>query len=157
MVAGVWRRKWYVLPTVQNARLWKPIQPQKKFNQVTAVRFKKSVLLGKDRRSSQQHEMTIQREHHKWVSYFHNEFETQQQTKDSVLHNAFLSVYWLAREEIANRKFKSVTAKYFVALYFLSSLKRFLVLVLWRYFVVKFAVTFLTCGKWNKESYYPLY
>ena len=108
----------------------KPIQPQKKFNQVTAVRFKKSVLLGKDRRSSQQHEMTIQREHHKWVSYFHNEFETQQQTKDSVLHNAFLSVYWLAREEIANRKFKSVTAKYFVALYFLSSLKRFLVLVL---------------------------
>lgn len=52
--------------------------------------------------------MTIQREHNEWVSYFHKEFKTQQQTKDSVLHNAFLSGYWLAREEIANRKFKSL-------------------------------------------------
>lgn len=58
--------------------------------------------------SSQQHEMAIEREHNKRVSYFHKEFETQQQTKDSVLYNAFLSAYWLAREEIANRKFTSL-------------------------------------------------
>ena len=36
------------------------------------------------------------------------EFETQIQTKDSVLHHAFLPAYQLAREEIANRKFTSL-------------------------------------------------
>lgn len=86
-----------------------PFNHQKKFNQVPAVRFKKSALVGKDGHSgSQQHEMAIQREHNKRVSYFHKEFETQLQTKDSVLHHAFLSAYWLAREEIANRKFTSL-------------------------------------------------
>lgn len=86
-----------------------PFNHQKKFNQVPAVRFKKSALVGKDGHSgSQQHEMAIQREHNKRVSYFHKEFETQPQTKDSVLHDAFLSAYWLAREEIANRRFISL-------------------------------------------------
>jgi len=86
-----------------------PFNYQKKFNQVPAVRFKKSVLVGKDGHSgSQQHEMAIQREHNKRVSYFHKKFKTQLQTKDSVLHHAFLSAYWLAREEIANRKFTSL-------------------------------------------------
>ena len=86
-----------------------PFNHQKKFNQVPAVRFKKSALVGKDGYSgSQQHEMAIQREHNKRMSYFHEEFETQLQTKDSVLHHAFLSAYWLAREEIANRKFTSL-------------------------------------------------
>ena len=42
------------------------------------------------------------------MSYFHKEFETQLQTKDSVLHHAFLLAYWLAREEITNRKFTSL-------------------------------------------------
>ena len=73
-----------------------PFNHQKKFNQVPAVRFKKSALVGKDGHSgSQQHEMAIQREHNKRVSYFHKEFKTQLQTKESVLHNAFLSAYWL--------------------------------------------------------------
>jgi len=86
-----------------------PFNHQKKFNQVPTVRFKKSALVGKDGHSgSQQHEMAIQREHNKRVSYFHKEFETQLQTKDSVLHHAFLSAYWLAREEIANHKFASL-------------------------------------------------
>jgi len=40
--------------------------------------------------------------------YFHREFQTHQQTKESVLHSAFLSAYWLAGEEIANRKFMSL-------------------------------------------------
>jgi len=42
------------------------------------------------------------------VSYFHKELETKQQTKDSVLHDAFLSAYWLAREEIAYHMFKAL-------------------------------------------------
>ena len=80
-----------------------PFNHEKMFNQVPAVRFKKSALVGKDGHSgSQQHEMAIQREHYKQASYFHKELKTQQQTKDSVLHHAFLSAYWLAREEIVN-------------------------------------------------------
>jgi len=86
-----------------------PFNCQKKFNQVPAVSFKKSALVGKDGHSgSRQHEMVIQREHNKRVSYFHKEFKTQPQTKDSVLHHAFLSAYWLVREQIANRKFTSL-------------------------------------------------
>ena len=68
--------------------------------------YKKSALVGKEgHSSSQQHEMAIEREHNKRVSYFHKEFETNQQSRDSVLYNAFLSAYWLAKEEIANGKF----------------------------------------------------
>ena len=86
-----------------------PFNHQKKFNQVPAVRFKKRALVGKDGHSgSQQHEMAIQREHNKRVSYFQKEFETQLRTKDSVLHCAFLSAYWLAREEITYPKFTSL-------------------------------------------------
>ena len=86
-----------------------PFNHEKKFNQVPAVKFKKSALLGRDGQfGSQQHEMAIQREHNKRVLYFHKEFKTQLQTKDSVLHHSFLSAYWLAREEIGNRKFTSL-------------------------------------------------
>lgn len=73
------------------------------------IRFKKSALIGKDGHSgSQQHEIAIQRELNKRVSFFHKEFETQLQTKDSALHHAFMSANWLAKEEIANRKFTSL-------------------------------------------------
>lgn len=86
-----------------------PFNHQKKFNQVPAIRFKKSALIGKDGHSgSQQHEIAIQRELNKRVSFFHKEFETQLQTKDSALHHAVMSAYWLAKEEIANRKFTSL-------------------------------------------------
>ncbi|KAK2564539.1 Zinc finger protein 862 [Acropora cervicornis] len=86
-----------------------PFNHQKKFNQVPAIRFKKSALIGKDGHSgSQQHEIAIQREVNKRVSFFHKEFETQLQTKDSALHHAVMSAYWLAKEEIANRKFTSL-------------------------------------------------
>ena len=55
-----------------------PFYHQKKFNQVPAVRFQKSALVGKVRHSgSQPHEMAIQREHNKRVPYFHKGFETQ--------------------------------------------------------------------------------
>ena len=48
------------------------------------MRYKKSALVGKEgHSSSQQHEMAIEREH-KRVSYFHKEFETNQQSRDSV-------------------------------------------------------------------------
>ena len=86
-----------------------PFSHQKNFHQVPAVRYKKSTLIGKERHSSsQQYEMAIERERNKRVSYVHKEFETNQQSRDSVLYNAFLSAYWLAKEEIADQKFTSL-------------------------------------------------
>ena len=86
-----------------------PFNKQKKFNHVPAVRYKKSALVGKDgHSSSQQHKMAIERELNKRVSYFHKEYVINEKSKDMVLYNAFLSPYWLAKEEVTNRKFKSL-------------------------------------------------
>ena len=42
------------------------------------------------------------------VSIFHKEVEEQVKSKNEVLENAFMSVYWLAKEEMANKKFLSL-------------------------------------------------
>ena len=42
------------------------------------------------------------------VSLFHNERTEKEKVKDTVLMNAFLVAYWIAKEEIANRKFSSL-------------------------------------------------
>ena len=42
------------------------------------------------------------------MSIFHKEVEEQVKSKNEVLENAFLSVYWLAKEEMANKKFLSL-------------------------------------------------
>ena len=42
------------------------------------------------------------------MSVFHKEVEEQVKSKDEVLQNAFMSVYWLAKEEIANKKLLSL-------------------------------------------------
>lgn len=42
------------------------------------------------------------------VSVFHKEIESQERSKDEVLHNAFMAVYWLAKEEMVNKKFPSL-------------------------------------------------
>ena len=42
------------------------------------------------------------------VSIFHKEVEEQVKSKDEVLQNAFMSVYWLAKEEMANKKLVSL-------------------------------------------------
>lgn len=39
------------------------------------------------------------------VSFFHKQIESQERSKDEVLHNAFMAVYWLAKEEMGNKKF----------------------------------------------------
>ena len=86
-----------------------PLNKQKKYNQVPAVRYKKSALVGKDGHScSRQHQMAIDRVLNKRVSYFHKEYVITEKSKDKALYNAFLSAYWLSKEEVANRKFKSL-------------------------------------------------
>ena len=82
-----------------------PFNKQKKYNQVPAVRYKKSALVGKDGHScSRQHQMAIDRELNKRISYFHKEYVIAEKSKDKVLYNAFLSAYWLSKEEVANKE-----------------------------------------------------
>ena len=52
--------------------------------------------------------MAIDRELNKRVSCFHKEYVITEKSKDKVLYNAFLSAYWLSKEAVANRKFKSL-------------------------------------------------
>ena len=78
----------------------------KAFNSTPSVRFKKSAI--KDHSSSQQHKDAIQAEMLSRVSLFHKEICEKENVKDTVLTNAFLAAYWIAKEEIANRKFSSL-------------------------------------------------
>ena len=75
-------------------------------NSTPSVRFKKSAL--KDHSTSQQHKDAIEAEMLSRVSQFHKEVTEKEKVKDAVLLNAFLVAYWLAKEEIANRKFSSL-------------------------------------------------
>ena len=42
------------------------------------------------------------------VSVFQREFEEREKSKEDVYFNAFLALYWIAKEEIANTKFTSL-------------------------------------------------
>lgn len=78
----------------------------KKFNVEAAVRFKKKAV--EDHPNLQQHKDAIAAELLSRVSTFHEEIERKEKTKDDVYHNTFTAIYWLAKEEIANKKFTSL-------------------------------------------------
>ena len=78
----------------------------KVYNSTPSVRFKKSAI--KDHTLSQQHKDAIEAEMLSRVSLFHKEITEKEKVKDAVLWNAFLAAYWLAKEEVANRKFSSL-------------------------------------------------
>ena len=78
----------------------------KAYNATPSVRFKKSAI--KDHSASQQHKDAIEAEMLSRVSLFHKEITEKEKVKDTVLMNAFLAAYWIAKEEIANRKFCSL-------------------------------------------------
>ena len=42
------------------------------------------------------------------VFVFHKEIEQRDQSRDDVTHSAFLSLYWLVKEEVANKKFAAL-------------------------------------------------
>ena len=58
--------------------------------------------------ASQQHKDAIKAEMLSRVSLFHKEITEKEKVKDMVLMNASLAAYWIAKEEIANRKFSSL-------------------------------------------------
>lgn len=62
----------------------------------------------KNHSKSAQHAAAFQAEMLSQVSIFHKEVEEQGKGKNEVLQNAFMLVYWLAKEEMANKKFQSL-------------------------------------------------
>ena len=78
----------------------------KVFNSTPSVRYKKSAV--HDHSVTQQHRDAIQAEMLGRVSRFHKEFKEKEKVQDGALKDAFLAAYWLAKEEIANRKFTSL-------------------------------------------------
>ena len=78
----------------------------KVYNLITAQRLKADAL--KDHAKSARHAAAVQAEMLSRVSSFHKEVEEQVKSKDEVLQNAFMEVYWLAKEEMANKKFLSL-------------------------------------------------
>ena len=63
-----------------------------------------------DHLSSGNHKSFIQVKHTQRVSHFHKLAVQKDAAQDIILQNAFLSAYWLAKEEVANKKFPSLLA-----------------------------------------------
>ncbi|XP_078346379.1 zinc finger protein 862-like [Oculina patagonica] len=78
----------------------------KVYNLIPAQRLKTDAL--KDHAKSAQHAAAVEAEMLSRVSVFQKEVEEQGKSRDEVLRNAFMSVYWLAKEEMANKKFLSL-------------------------------------------------
>lgn len=56
----------------------------------------------------QQHKSALEAEIIRRISAFHKEIEQRDQSRDDVIHSAFLLLYWLAKEEVANKKFAAL-------------------------------------------------
>ena len=78
----------------------------KKFNTEPAVRFKRKSV--EENSTSQEHKAAVSTELLSHVSVFQKEFEEREKSKEDVYFNAFLALYWIAKEEIANTKFNSL-------------------------------------------------
>ena len=78
----------------------------KVYNLIPAQRLKTDLL--KDHSKNAQYVAAVQAEMLSQVSIFHREVKEQVKSKDEVLQNAFMSVYWLAKEEMANKKLVSL-------------------------------------------------
>ena len=56
----------------------------------------------------QQHKSALEAETIRRISAFHKEIEQRDQSRDDIIHSAFLLLYWLAKEEVANKKFAAL-------------------------------------------------
>ena len=78
----------------------------KKHNVEPAVRFKQKAV--EDHANSQQHTAAITAELLSRVSTFEEEVRKIEDVKDEVYYKTLLTIYWIAEEEISNKKFTSV-------------------------------------------------
>ena len=83
-----------------------PSNKSKIFNAAPCVRYRKEAI--NEHSNSRQHQNAIQAEMAQRVSVFHKQVEERELAKDEVLYNAFVALYWLAKESIANREFFSL-------------------------------------------------
>lgn len=75
----------------------------KTYNLTSAQQFKTDAL--KEHARSAQHTAVVEAEMIRRVSVFNKDIECQEKCKDEVLHNAFMPVYWLAKEDMTNNCF----------------------------------------------------
>ena len=78
----------------------------KKYNVEPAVIFKRKAV--EDHANSQQHTAAITAELLSRVSTFEEEVRKIEDVKDEVYYKTLLTIYWIAEEEISNKKFTSV-------------------------------------------------
>ena len=80
----------------------------KKYNVEPAIRFKRKAV--EDHASSQQHAAAVTAELLSRVSTFEEEVRKIEGSKDEVYYKTLLAMYWIAKEEIPNKKFTSLLA-----------------------------------------------
>ena len=80
----------------------KQVEQKQDFVEEPSYRIRKATF--KDHANSQQRKDVIEAEHLQRVSGFNKAAEKGKAVKDEVYFNAFYSVYWLAKNEVANRK-----------------------------------------------------
>ncbi|XP_048580041.1 zinc finger protein 862-like [Nematostella vectensis] len=83
-----------------------PQNKSKKYSLDPAVRFKRAAL--EDHAQSQQHKAAVEAELLSRVSSFEVAIKEIQSSKDEVYYKTFLAMYWLAKEEMPNKKFTSL-------------------------------------------------
>ena len=76
------------------------------FNEMPSVRYKTTAI--NEHAQSQKHSAVITCEMMKRVSVFQKELDERQKVNDTVLYKVFYSIYWLAKEGIANKKAASL-------------------------------------------------
>ena len=80
-----------------------PQNKTKKFNTDASVRYKRKA--DEEHASTDQHFAAEEAELMNWVSTFQKQIDRREQVKDELYYNAFLSMYWIAKEELPNCKF----------------------------------------------------
>ena len=80
-----------------------PQNKTKKFNMDVSVRYKRKTV--EEHARSAQHMASIETELLSRVSTFQKEINQREQVREDVYYNAFLSLYWTAKQELPNCKF----------------------------------------------------
>ena len=82
---------------------WNSQNKAKKFNLDASVRYKRKSV--EDHANSDQHLAAVEAELMNRVSTFQKQIDKREEIKEDMYHNVFLSLYWIAKEELPNCKF----------------------------------------------------
>ncbi|KAK3726559.1 hypothetical protein QZH41_001963 [Actinostola sp. cb2023] len=83
-----------------------PQNKTKKFNLEASVRYKRKTV--EEHARTAQHTASVEAELISRVSTFQKQIDKRDQVREDVYYNAFLTLYWIAKEELPNRKFTSL-------------------------------------------------